>query len=145
MGFTLCRTGTMRYRFRHRYYQQTPLRHNSPPTRTSFTLPTLLPYCFKVDTQHQLHPKTLPFLLRHTLTYATHKDSPKDSTKVAWWLKQPHSESSIREPFLETRTTKTWVVLSIRSPKNYKGASVIKTHLIPPTIIHSNRSTCLRS
>ena len=91
-------------------------------------------------------PQNLPPLLsRHTLTWATHKDGPKDSTMVEWWLNQPHSKDSFRKPFLKTRTTKTLEVPSVKPPKNYKWASIIKTSLIPPTITHSNWSTCLRS
>ena len=73
------------------------------------------------------------FFSRHALTYRTHKDSPKDSTMVAWWHKQPHSELSIREPFLETHTTKTWEVPSIGSPKNYKQASLNNKDISHPT------------
>ena len=48
-------------RFRHRHYQQSLLRYNSPPIRTSSTLPTRSSCCFQADTLHQLHPKTYPF------------------------------------------------------------------------------------
>ena len=109
---------------------------NSLPTRTSSALPTLLPCCFLANTQHQLHPTTSPFLSRHTLTYTTHKDGPIDSTMVSWLIKQPHSEPSIREPFLKTRTTKAWKVPSAGSPKNYKQASLNKYIPSHPTHYH---------
>ena len=61
------------------------------------------------------------------------------------WLKQLHSQPSLKETFLETCTTFTWEVPSVGSPRNYKRASKTKTLLFLPTITHSYWSTCLRS
>ena len=83
-------------------------------------------------------PQNLPplFLSRHKLTYTTHKDGPKHSTMVAWWLKQPHSEPSNWEPFLETCITKTWEVPSTGSPKKYKQASLSNKDISHPNHYH---------
>ena len=61
------------------------------------------------------------------------------------WLKQPHFKPSLREPFLETPTTKSSEVPNAGSPKNYKRGSKIKTSFFPTTITHSDWNTCLRS
>ena len=81
-------------------------------------------------------PQPPAFLSRHTLTYKANKDGPKDSTMVSWLLKQPHSELSIREPFLEIRTTKTWILPSVGFPKNYKQANLNKYIPSHPTHYH---------
>ena len=61
------------------------------------------------------------------------------------WFKQPYSKPSFRKLFLETCTTKTSKVPTIESPISYKRASKVKAFLFPPTITHSNWSTCLMS
>ena len=87
-----------------------------------------------------------PFLSRHTLTYTVQKDGPKtqqwehddssNHTKNAQsgnpsWKHAPQKLKKCQklDPLITTK----------------KRASIIKTSLIPPTITHSNWSTCLRS
>ena len=105
----------------------------------------LLPCCFQADTQHQLHPTTFLLLFPLGIYYTTHKDGPKDSTVVAWSLKQSHYEPSIRELFMETAPQNLEKCQGLDPQRTTnKWASIIKASLIPPTITHSNWSSCLR-
>ena len=127
---TDCHTGTTNN------YHSTTIVHQQEPTPLS-------PHSHLVASRTTFFPCCLTLSFQAYIN-TTHKDGSKNSAMVAW-LKQPHYKTSFGKLLLETCTTKTSEAPSVGSPKSYKQASKTKTSLFPPTIIHSNWSTCLRS